>query len=862
MHIFKERESEEVVVLERKLPTVKKEAQAIPNIRLKALRLKKNWSQVYVATMIGTNNVTVSRWENGTTCPSLYYQQQLCELFGQSPDELGFLPATEEPSQVGGNGVHGGPAIWNVPARRNPFFTGREEVLTHLHALLHSGQTAALTQAQAISGLGGIGKTQTAVEYAYRHRDEYQAVLWCRAETRGVLMADFVTIADLLNLPEKREQDQGRIVQAVKRWLQTHTNWLLILDNMEDLTLVEGFLPTQSEGHLVLTTRTQVTGPFAQRIDLEQMEPEKGALFLLRRAKLIGPEDCLEEVSDALRAEAREVSHLLDGLPLALDQAGAYIEEVGCSLSDYLDHYQTQRVALLNRRGNLIADHPESVSTTFSLSFEKVEQANPAAADLLRLCAFLDPDAIPEEIITEGASDLSSILQPIASNPVALDETLAALRTYSLLQRNAATRTLTIHRLVQAVLKERMDEDTQHWWAERTVCAVNRAFPDGCEFAAWHCCQRCLPHAQACAALIDQWEMAFAEAGRLLNQAGIYLWKHAQYAQAEALLYRARDIYMQVWGSAHPAMAESLNSLAVLYWDQGRYTEAESLLQQALTICEQQVQPEHSDTIQSLNNLALLSFEHGRYTEAESLYRRALTILEQQLELECPHTSQSLNGLAVLSRDANANATQADQLAHSLIGLAELYVEQSRYTQAEPLLRRALAVWEQHLGPQHPHTAFALHDLARVYSAQGRYTEAELLFRRAVEIREQQLGPEHPKTAQSLNNLGKLYTDAGRYTEAEPLLRRALTIREQRLGPEHPYTAFSLNNLAKLCVDVGRYTEAKSLLRRALTIREQKLGPEHPYTVATRENYDDLLLKMKQGKETVPLLSQYDSERD
>ncbi|MDQ6660772.1 MAG: tetratricopeptide repeat protein, partial [Chloroflexota bacterium] len=633
-------------------------------------------------------------------------------------------------------------AVWNVPSRRNPFFMGREEVLTHLHTMLHSGKAAALTSAQAISGLGGIGKTQTAVEYAYRHRDEYQAVLWCRAETRRTLLADFVTIADLLDLPEKREQDQGWVIQAVKLWLQTHKGWLLILDNIEDLALLEDFLPTKSEGHLVLTTRTQVTGPFAQRIDLEQMKLEEGALFLLRRAKLIGPEDCLEEISDTLRVEAREISQMLDGLPLALDQVGAYIEEVGCGLSDYLDRYQTQRAALLNRRGNLIADHPESVSATFSLSFEKVEQANPAAADLLRLCAFLDPDAIPEEIITEGSSELSSILQPIASNPVALDETFATLRHYSLLHRNPATRTLTIHRLAQAVLKEGMDEETQRWWAERTVCAVNRAFPDGCEFVTWHCCQRCLPHAQACATLIDQWKMAFAEAGRLLNQAGTYLWKRAQYAQAEVLLCQARDIRMQVWEPTHLAMAESLNILAVLYWDQGRYTEAEPLLQQALTIREQQLEPEHADVAQSLNNLALLYFEQGRYTKAESLYLRALATRGQQLELEHPDTFQSLNGLAMLYEGTSATATQADQFAHSLLGLAELYLEQSRCTEAESLLRRALAIWEQHLGPQHPHTAFALHALAAVYSALGRYTEAELLFRRAVNIREQQLGPE------------------------------------------------------------------------------------------------------------------------
>jgi tetratricopeptide (TPR) repeat protein/transcriptional regulator with XRE-family HTH domain len=800
---------------------VKKEAHATPNIRLKAQRLRKQWSQVYVATMIGTNDVTVSRWENGVTFPSLYYREKLCELFGKSADDLGLVPVVEETSRSEEKASSS--TVWNVPYRRNPFFTGREDILEHLHTLLHSDKAVALTQVQAISGLGGIGKTQTVIEYAYRHRGEYRAVLWCRAETRGALIADFVSFAGLLDLREKEEQDQRLVIQAVKHWLQIHMGWLLILDNIEELILLADFLPAEGAGHVLLTTRTQVTGSFARRIDLEQMKPQEGTLFLLRRAKLIGPDARLEEASPADRATAMAIAQLLDGLPLALDQAGAYIEETGCSLFDYLERYRARQIALLNRRGKLVADHPDSVGTTFSLSFERVEQAQPTAADLLRLCAFLDPDAIPEEMVAGGMPELDFLLQPVA-----LDEVLAALRQFSLLRRHPETRTFTIHRLVQAVLKERMDEPEQRHWAECTVQAVNRVFPNG-DDATWPLCQRYLSHAEACVALIDQWGMRSEAAGRLLLQTGTYLWNRAQYSQAETLLRKALDIRTQLLGSVHPDTAECLNNLAMLYWNQGRYAEAEPLFLRALTIWEQQLGAEHRYISICLNNLALLYFEQGRYSKAEPLYRRALAIREQQSGPEHPDTAHSLNGLGLL------------------------YLDQGRYAEAEPLFQRALTIREQQLGAEHRFTAESLYNLARTYRNQRKYRKAEALFLRALAIRAEKLGPEHPATAQILNNLGLVYVEQGRYKEAEPILRRALAVREEKLGPEHPYLAFSLNNLGLLYFEQGRYSEAGPLFQRALTIREQQLGAKHLYTAESLHNLARLYTGQGRHTEAEPL---------
>src|SRR5947209_5915669 len=398
--------------------------------RLRQEREQRDWTQSEVAERIGSTRINISRWENGITTPGPYYRQRLGELFGKSTQELGLIPeSSEEHNQEvatfsdtpDSHTSTPSPPIWNVPHRRNPFFTGREEILAHLHTLLRNSKAAALTQAQAISGLGGIGKTQVAVEYAYRYRDHYQAIFWINATSLDAISAYFVILATLLDLPEQQEKEQDIVLRAVKRWLSSHTHWLLILDNVDDLEMIVDFLPVTGTGDVLLTTRLQALGTVAQRIEVEKMVLDEGVMFLLRRTKVLAPGTTLVQVPKESQVQAAEIVAALDGLPLALDQAGAYIEETRCGLSQYLNLYGTRRKELLLRRGRFPIDHPEPVAATWSLSFQQVEQESLIAADLLRLFAFLDPEAIPEEMITLGAVELGTALGAVASDSLEFD---------------------------------------------------------------------------------------------------------------------------------------------------------------------------------------------------------------------------------------------------------------------------------------------------------------------------------------------------------------------------------------------------------------------------------------------------------
>ena len=727
-------------------------------------------------------------------------------------------------------------SFWNIPYWQNPFFTGREDILANLERTFTSTQTP--LQAQALSGLAGVGKTQIGVEYAYRHTSSYQAVLWVHADSPEILLSSFVYLADVLDLPERHEANQPSIVRAVKRWLQQHSRWLLIVDNLEEIDLLRDMVPSPHSGHILVTTRSHHTGHLAHRIALEPMQVDDGALLLLRRAKLLPPGAALEEVSEADNAVAKKIVEAVHGLPLALDQAGAYIEETERSLSDYVDLYQQYASSLLKRRGASGHDHPAPVTTTFSLSFEKLKALNPTAIELLEFCAFLHPDAIPEEMLIGGASALPPLLRTTVTDPIKFDQTIEDLLKFSFIRRKSDQHIL----IVQAVVKEAMSEEQQREYMEQVVRVIDTVFPSP-GFSKWSQCQRHLLQAQTATKLIQQRNIHLPEAPQLLYRVGEYLYQRGLYEEAEGLLTQASSITEALFGADHPTLIPILNTLGKVYFLQGRYSQVEPLLLRSLTLGERLLGMEDPELGKSLNTLGRTYHKQGRYNEAEPLLQRALALRQKVLGQEHPKVALSMNSLATLFNrqgkydQAEALYTQAlairratldpqhPDIAGSLNNLAVFYGRRGKYDQAQPLAEQAVKIYEQALGPEHPSVINVLDTLAEIYQEQGKYAEAELLYKRIFSTAHKRLGPKHPELVTYGNNLARLYFLQGQYVEAETTAKQALTLGEKFLGTHH-HVGTSINTLADICKAQKKYNEAEELYAQALKIREKVLAPK------------------------------------
>ena len=758
----------------------------------------------------------------------------------------------------------------NVPYSRNPYFTGRDKKLEQIHETLLLNKTVALSQPVAVCGLGGVGKTQTAVEYTYRYRDEYEFVLWVKADSEDTIISDYVAVAKLLDLPVKNDSDQNLVVSAVLNWFKNNENWLLVFDNADEPLVLKNFMPLNPKGHILLTSRAHLFDELdiTNQLEMDKMLPDEARKFFIKRT---GRENLKSSELKALD----ELTSELDYLPLAIEQAGAYIKKVECSFEDYLSSYKKSGLKLLEKSQIVTDKYPKSVATTWLLNFEMVEKTSKASAEILSVSAFLNPSQIPVDIFIKGAKELgpviSSALEDVESLPVVLFDVLEPLRQYSLITHDTDNHTYDIHRLVQAVLRDRMDENTQQLWVERAVKAVNLAFPE-VEYKNWEFCDKLLPHAQTCAEYIELWDIETEESAKLLNETGKYLYERVRFEECELFYNRALNIRNKILDPDHPDLAESLNDLAELYWSQGKYSDAEPLFKRALEIREKVLGSEHPDVASSLNNLALLYKSQGKYSDAEPLYTRALKIREKVLGSEHPDVASSLNNLAALyvhqGKYSNAEplytraleirekvlGSEHPDVATSLNNLAELYVHQGKYSNAEPLYTRALEINEKVLGSEHPDVATSLNNLAELYVHQGKYSDAEPLLKRALEIREKVLGSEHPDVASSLNNLAALYRSQGKYSNAEPLFKRALEIQEKVLGSEHPDMAIPLNNLAALYVSWGKNLKAKELFVRSINITEKSKGEDHPDFLKLLTNYAQLLIKMRKGREASKIL--------
>lgn len=731
---------------------------------------------------------------------------------------------------------------WLVPdSMRTLYFTGRDDALASLREQLTERHRAAL------SGLGGAGKTQTALEYARRYRAAYpNGIFWVNAETIGGLASGFVEIARAMRLPLAGSSDHDRVVESVLAWLTGNDRWLLILDNVDDRQLVQQFVPVRGRGDLLITSRGPIFPELGipRALELRDLDGDEAVRFLLART---GREDA----DLTSRAAAAELATELGNLPLALEQAAAYITETNASFVAYLEAFRKRRVALLEKAGDFVSH--DTVAATWAANFEAVESSSLAATDVLRIGALLAPDAIPFELFLDAARALGSPIRDALADAddLAMAEVLRPLTRYSLVRVDAALRAFSMHRLVQEIAAAAIPQAERRVYFDRAIGALDAAFPE-VDFATWARCERLVSHVTAILGRIDANDVVPEAASRLFNRAGRYLWERGRYREAQAVLERALATATSALGNDHPEVAQSLSNLGNVHFYRGRYADAQALYERALTIREGAFGPEHPLVATSLNGLASLYKEQGQDDAARPLYERALAIRERVLGAEHELVGASLNNLALIHYDqgrfAEAQNLQERALAirertlesdhpdvaASLYNFALVHEAQDRYAEAEAFHQRALAIRERAFGSDHPSVATSLDGLATTYGKQGRTNEAQALHTRALAMRERVLGPNHPDVGESLRGLAALHVLEGLYGEAEPLYERALAIRERAFGPDNQFVAESLVELAVLRKAQGRSDEALALYQRALTSKAKSLAPEHPKLLSLR----------------------------
>jgi tetratricopeptide (TPR) repeat protein len=572
-----------------------------------------------------------------------------------------FPGASQAPERRSAVPFPGEPRLHNLPyPRLGDLFTGRQE---ELDALAGEG-TAAITQ--SLSGLGGIGKTRLAVEHAWRSGDRYTAVWFVRADSPENLRRNLAALAApaLLNLPERTAPAEAETVGAVLRWLQEHPGWLMILDNVDTQDAADAVLeivPTLSRGRALITSRLASWPPSVRVRSLDTLSSEEATHFLLQRTE--GGREKAED--DGVRA--CELTQLLDGLPLALEQAAAYIVRHRLRLADYIATWEQKSHDVLSWYDKRVMQYPSSVATTWQQTFE---QLGPTAATLLRLTAFWAPDPILIDMLEQGAEHIQQATALFFEETgKTLDQppirtALADLAEYSLISRQDGG-TMTVHRVVQEVLRNQIPEERRKDWVEKALWIVNDAADgDPEDVRTWPVWSRLQPHASVVMNLADH-EGISDPTSRLMNHLATLFYAKGLYSQAELLVRRTLDIDKEAFGEQHPQVAIHLNNLALLLQDTNRLEEAEPLMRRALDIDKDAFGEQHPKIAIRLNNLAQLLKATNRLAEADPLMRRALEIWEKSLGADHPRTQMGRKNLEILLAEIRQKAGDPAQSPES-----------------------------------------------------------------------------------------------------------------------------------------------------------------------------------------------------
>ena len=702
------------------------------------------------------------------------------------------------------------PPNWKVPHHQNLNFTGRETYLKKLQSMLKSSQSP--TGKVAIFGLGGVGKTQLAIEYSYRNTANYRTIWWVRSESQETLASDYADLATELDLPAKAKgyTNQSVVIEAVKRWLEHNSSWLLIFDNAQSQEDLINYLPQGGAGHVIITSRNPHWGNIAELLQVNVFDRAESIDFLCKRTT---QDDT--QAADTLAEE-------LGNLPLALEQASAYIERTHITLSKYLELFQSRREELWIVEPPPI-DYLQTVATTWSLSMDRVRKDSPVAADLLNLCAFLDPDDISLKLFSEGKMHLPESLAAKVTDPFVLDSSIEALMRYSLVDipKDALETRLSIHRLVQVVIQDHLKTSDKKIWTEIALRIISDAFPikgddpESIDMQKWLDCSRLLPHALATSEHAEILRMAPGLTSNILNQSGSYLREISDLYKAKELHEKALKLAEDYYGQNHPCVAICLENLGRVLRDLGELKVAREHYEKALKIDEDFYDnPKHPHIAICEDGLGRVLFERNELAAAKEHFERALKIDE---------VIHGPNHFKV--------AIRLNNIGTVLHGQGDLKAAKEHY-------EKALKIDEAFYGKDHPYVAIRLNNIGTVLHDQRSLKAAKEHYERAIKIDEAFYGPDNIHITTSLNNLGCVLLDMGDLKGAKVNFERALKILEEVYVSVHPEIAKLLCNLSYLLLIRGDRKGGKKCYERATQISDNLLNKDDPYLATMKKNLE------------------------
>jgi len=649
---------------------------------------------------------------------------------------------------------------WNVPVERNRVFTGRPLLLGRLRKALTQAPVVGESVRVALIGMGGVGKTAVAVEYAYTHRQEYAVVWWVRAEQPESLAADLAALAGPLGLPEAGVRGQPVVLAAVQRWLATHDRWLVIFDNAEPTPQVTSLFP-DGDGRLLVTSRDPAWHRLMSGVvAVEVWERDESVRFLKRRT------------GDRDNAAAGQLAEALGDLPLALEQAGAYCEAEQLPLAAYLDLLAADARELLASGKPL--DYTDTVATTWTLGLSKAERRSPHAPDLLRLLAYLGPEEIPWGLLAPALAGQPGLPGSLGTLGTAeLDRAVGALARFSLVKRTGGE--LAVHRLIQQVVRGGLAPEQQRAVAAAAIALLRAVFPDDSDWVhTWPTCQQLLSHALVAAGHAEQLEATAQDTAGLLNQVGLYFQGRAQFTTAQATYERALRITETALGPEHAETATVLNHIGNVLQERGNLAGAQACHQRALRIDQAAYGSDHPSVARDVNNLGSVLQDQGDLAAAKANYEQALRIDQAALGPDHPSVAIRVNNLGTVLRKLG-----------DLAG-------------AKACFEQALRIDEAAYGPDHPAVSIRTTNLAQVLRQLGDLAGAQANFERSLRIAEAALGPNHPTVAIRVNNLGRVLSEPSDLAGSRANLQRALRFLKAAYGPDHPITRSIASNLARL----------------------------------------------------------------